>query len=215
MHNHLRQGQVAMADVWATTQWPHRHFAEGLGFWEVNVFKALVYFHPDYAKLQHPRFRVLLAHAMLTLGKVQFGTSAAPAPAAQPDSSYCSLERFKRYKNEKHQCGYCKAKSYFYCPKCFPDGTQPNYGICPPTNKNKPCLHKHIAGIAPTHRAQQVAKRTMTRDSPMRPKTKQARTNSGAGSVRRRLDRSTPDDGDEQESETPNPNPNPNPNPAR
>ena len=36
VHNHLRQGVVSMADVWLTKQWPERHFAEGLGFWEVN-----------------------------------------------------------------------------------------------------------------------------------------------------------------------------------
>ena len=36
MHNYLQQGVVSMADVWLTKQWPERHFAEGLGFWEVN-----------------------------------------------------------------------------------------------------------------------------------------------------------------------------------
>ena len=30
-----RQGVVSMADVWQTKRWPERHFAEGLGFWEV------------------------------------------------------------------------------------------------------------------------------------------------------------------------------------
>jgi len=69
-----------MADVWATLDWGDRHFAEGLGFWEVNVFKALVYFHPEFSKLQHPRFRVLLAHAMLTLGK-PFGEQQATTTA--------------------------------------------------------------------------------------------------------------------------------------
>ena len=30
-----------------TVHWADRHFAEGLGFWEVNVYKALQYFHPS------------------------------------------------------------------------------------------------------------------------------------------------------------------------
>ena len=47
VHNHLRQGLVSMADVWGTNHWADRHFAEGLGFWEVNVYKALQYFHPS------------------------------------------------------------------------------------------------------------------------------------------------------------------------
>ena len=47
LHNKLRQGVVAMADVWFTISWAERHFAEGIGLWEVNVFKALVYFFPN------------------------------------------------------------------------------------------------------------------------------------------------------------------------
>ena len=41
VHNPLRQGEVAMADVWATHDWAHRHFAEGLGFWEGQIFPHL------------------------------------------------------------------------------------------------------------------------------------------------------------------------------
>ena len=112
-----------MADVWATKDWADRHFAEGLGFWEVNVFKALVYFHPKYASLQHPRFRVLLAHTMLTLGKVELGADSSTSgntPAGAPDHTYCHLKRYENYKNEKHRCGYCKEGAYFFCATCFP-----------------------------------------------------------------------------------------------
>lgn len=42
-HNQLRQGQVSMADVWETRDWAHRHFAEGLGLWE--VLSSLAYMH--------------------------------------------------------------------------------------------------------------------------------------------------------------------------
>ena len=86
--------------------------------------QALVYFHPDYKNLQHPRFRVLLAHALLTLGKVPFGQEPEAAAEAQADHSYCMLDRFTAYCNEKHQCGYCKQKSYFFCSTCFPDESQ-------------------------------------------------------------------------------------------
>ena len=40
-HNQLRQGTTTMADVWDTKQWWHRHFAESLGFWEVNGARLL------------------------------------------------------------------------------------------------------------------------------------------------------------------------------
>ena len=55
-----------MADVWKTTRWENRHFAESLGLWEVNIFKALVRWLPQYSNLKHPRYRRLLAHALLT-----------------------------------------------------------------------------------------------------------------------------------------------------
>eukprot|EP00965_Chrysotila_dentata_P209442 6185298-Pleurochrysis_carterae.AAC.2 len=49
LHNKLRlQGIVSMADVWATKNWPDRHFDEKLSFTEVNIFLALKYFHPEY-----------------------------------------------------------------------------------------------------------------------------------------------------------------------
>eukprot|EP00965_Chrysotila_dentata_P080847 2668610-Pleurochrysis_carterae.AAC.1 len=61
-----------MADVWGTRSWAERHFAEGLGFWEVNVFKALVYFYPQWKLLPHDAFRARLAWALMTLGKAPF-----------------------------------------------------------------------------------------------------------------------------------------------
>ena len=88
-HNLLRQGLVSMADAWPTIDWADRHFAEGLGFWEVNVYKALLMWHPVYKSgLGHTKFRKMLAHTLLTLGKVPYGdggreagTSGAPAAA--------------------------------------------------------------------------------------------------------------------------------------
>eukprot|EP00966_Prymnesium_polylepis_P275779 6372042-Prymnesium_polylepis.1 len=53
IHNKLRQSVVSMADVWKTTSWNERHFAEGIGFWEVNVYKALVYFYFQWKTLAH------------------------------------------------------------------------------------------------------------------------------------------------------------------
>ena len=58
------------------------------------------------------------------------------------------------------------------------------------TNHNNavpsPCFHKHISGVAPTHKMQHV-KRVMTRESPLR--RQEARTGGAgdsAGSARRR-----------------------------
>eukprot|EP00966_Prymnesium_polylepis_P036668 850868-Prymnesium_polylepis.1 len=69
IHNKLRQGVCSMADVWGTVSWEKRHFAEGLGFWEVNVFKALVYFYEPLRATSHGDFRKRIAWAFMTLGK--------------------------------------------------------------------------------------------------------------------------------------------------
>eukprot|EP00965_Chrysotila_dentata_P165960 5479383-Pleurochrysis_carterae.AAC.1 len=71
-HNELRQGVTSIADVWGTRSWVERHFSEGLGFWEVNVFKALVYFSPQWRDLGHTEFRERLAWEFLTLGKAPY-----------------------------------------------------------------------------------------------------------------------------------------------
>ena len=174
-HNHLRQGLVSMADAWPTNDWVDRHFAEGLGFWEVNVYKALVHFHPDYKSLSHPDFRKRLAHAFLTLGKVAFAATttaaaaAAAAAAAGPSSEHepklHKLVRFSSYKNEHHKCGFCvpasdgkQVNGYFYCITCFPDG-QPTHALCNPTC-NRPCYALHCRGDVPRHRCKPgIAKR--------------------------------------------------------
>ena len=162
----------------------------------MTVFKALVYFQPNYANLQHPRFRVLLAHAMLTLGKVPFG-QVEEAPEARPDHTYCQLVRFSSYANEKHQCGYCKEKAYFYCATCFPNEAEAQYGICNPTAKDRPCFHKHVSGVAPTHRLNHNKRKrpaepaAPTRRSPNRAARPVPHTGAGANAdvaaARRRL----------------------------
>lgn len=88
LHNKLRQGVVSMADVWHTTSWAERHFAEGLGLWEVNVYKALVYFYPKYSNLAHGEFRSRLAWALLTLGKQPY-----PQDVAQDDPVVVEADR--------------------------------------------------------------------------------------------------------------------------
>eukprot|EP00965_Chrysotila_dentata_P243655 6205539-Pleurochrysis_carterae.AAC.1 len=97
LHNKLRQGVCAMADVWVTQSWTDRHFAEMIGFTEVNIFKSLKYFVPEYKDMNHSTFRRRLAWAFMTLGKAEFpdeqaargGSSAASAGAASTTTATC------------------------------------------------------------------------------------------------------------------------------
>ena len=90
-----------MADVWATTDWAHRHFAEGLGFWEVNVYKALHHWHRDYKTLGHGNFRKRLAHACLTLGKVTWDGDSPAAPTGVLGSKMAKTGRQLRFATHK------------------------------------------------------------------------------------------------------------------
>jgi len=127
-----------MVDVWETTRWWHRHFAESLGFWEVNVFKALVYFHPDYKELQHPEFRRLLAHALLTEGQplvidVDKEPAVSPTETIAEGHQWCSFAKraFDEGRDvpksgEMHRsCGYCAAKVMAY-GRVLPSGDEAN-----------------------------------------------------------------------------------------
>ena len=157
VHNHLRQGLVSMADVWATKDWAHRHFAEGLGFWEVNVFMAITRWHLDYANMGHGKFRIRLAHAFMTLGKVPF--TAGHAAAVTAVSELHKLKKFGNYDSEHHQCGFCPKgiHGYFYCDTCFPDG-RATHALCNPS-KGRDCYAKHVAGEKPAHGCRiQIAK---------------------------------------------------------
>ena len=88
LHNKLRQGVVSMADVWQTTSWIERHFAEGLGLWEVNVYKALCYFQKGrWGGVSHNEFRMRLAHAFMTLGKVPYPADSPEAAAGRADGT--------------------------------------------------------------------------------------------------------------------------------
>ena len=149
----------------ATKDWAERHFAEGLGFWEVNVFRSLVYFNSgEWGKVGHVEFRQRLAHCLLTLGKLAWGElpqdeeEQCSACDDEDESHVCKLERFEAYKNEKHQCGYCGVRGYWYCSTCFPGVSDIQYGICNPSTKREgeasKCFAKHVLGFQAKNHAE-------------------------------------------------------------
>ena len=152
-HNELRQGEAAMADVWGTRDWMERHFAEGLGLWEVNVYKAAVAFQG--VRYHHSEFRKRLAMAFLTLGKHSYGDPLVPEAPAQQESScvhrFEPLSKLTGKAGIAKVCGYCGTESaYLCCTTCFPDVQECNYAICNP-NTGKDCIGRHCAGEKPEH----------------------------------------------------------------
>ena len=194
VHNHLRQGLVSMADVWATKNWAHRHFAEGLGFWEVNVYRSLLFFHPHWKskRLGHGKFRGRLAHAFLTLGKVEFNTAggshAAQAEPTAEEKGRHKIEKFANYDNEHHKCGYCgTVHGYFFCRTCFPDG-KATHALCFNRSKGE-CFEKHALKVQPAFGCRVgIAKKSAVCSSPrLAAKQKRRPASDPAPAARRRI----------------------------
>ena len=156
-HNELRQGEACMADAWQTKDWAERHFAEGIGLWEVNVYKAAVYFQG--LRINHNEFRKRLAHAFLTLGKATYGdpisvpSDSTTSGAAGPSNSskLCehrvkTVSSIKGTRSEKHPCGYCAHEAGWVCIDCFPRLSEISYCICGP-DTGRTCLQKHAQGV--------------------------------------------------------------------
>jgi hypothetical protein len=160
-HNELRQGEAAMADVWGTRDWADRHFAEGIGLWEVNVYKAAVAFQG--VTYHHSEFRKRLALEFLTLGKHEWGkplvqsTTETPAqPGPSMEHKFVPLSQLTGKQNHAKLCGYCGTESaYMICTMCFPDVTQCTYAICN-ANTGRACINEHCSGVLPRHTGHKV-----------------------------------------------------------
>ena len=177
LHNKLRQGVVSMADVWQTSSWVERHFAEGLGLWEVNVFKALTFFQKRrWEGISHNTFRMRLAHAFMTLGKVPYPADAPEAAAGRadgtprghpssmfspPNLSSCPppdsldpnvvcLGQHRWVPCEKKTCSYCGKRCVRICETCAASGVGMFYA-CMRTSTNRDCMAQHVSGAAPKH----------------------------------------------------------------
>lgn len=164
VHNKLRQGVASMADIWHTTTWQERHFAEGLGFWEVNVYKALVHFYSRHKSLGHGEFRKRLAWAFLTLGKAPYpgdagssssdtadinasSSQAGQMRTAMPPLRHCEHEYARHPRESKmHRCAYCGKPSYYKCVTCETNGLG-LISICgPKACKTRDCRQRHVNG---------------------------------------------------------------------
>jgi hypothetical protein len=168
LHNKLRQGVVSMADVWGTVSWEKRHFAEGLGFWEVNVFKAFIYFfrgpESKHQKMQHGDFRARLAFAFMTLGKATYpadGAGSSTADASTPAVGGCvpgtvplpgGKHEYESWRGRGPKtCNYCGHLCYQKCKTCE-DNDVGTFYVCGKLSKRKDqCINAHRNGETCNH----------------------------------------------------------------
>lgn len=158
LHNKLRQGVVSMADIWITRSWVDRHFAEGLGIWEVNVYKSLIYFCPRWKKLSHGEFRSRLAWALMTLGKQPYPEDVNKDQAREvPGASLNGVlgtpallgshhEYVRHRGTSPHRCAYCGSCAYWYCVTCESVGLGCITMCGAKTARGRKCIDAHARG---------------------------------------------------------------------
>ena len=165
LHNKLRQGVVSMADVWHTVSWPDRHFAEGLGFWEVNVYKALLYFQPaTWGERSHNDFRMRLAFAFMTLGKTKYeqpvrseqlqpsqakGSAAPPSSVPLPSTQAGATIAHEYTQAKPKTCSYCGRQCMLLCETCVRSG-RGHFFVCS-TGSGRDCISRHVSGELAKH----------------------------------------------------------------
>lgn len=152
IHNKLRQGVCAVADVWRTTQWPERHFGELLGILEVNIFKTLTYFVPAFKTMSHPDFRRQLAWELMTLGKAvcpMNETLEKETTNAHVSATTCEHEYLRFDGNARHRCAYCGQGAYYYCLTCHKRGLG-CMAMCG-MKTGRDCISRHAAGEKAKH----------------------------------------------------------------
>ena len=155
------------SDVWHTVSWPDRHFAEGLGFWEVNVYKALLYFQPaTWGERSHNDFRMRLAFAFMTLGKTKYeqpvrseqlqpsqakGSAAPPSsvplPATQAQAGATIAHEYTQAKPKT--CSYCGRQCRLMCETCVRSG-RGHFFVCS-TGSGRDCISRHVSGELAKH----------------------------------------------------------------
>lgn len=154
LHNKLRQGVCAMADVWKTKDWVQRHFAELLGFLEVNIYLSLKHFIPTYKEVSHSEFRKQLAWALLTLGKADYPETVEDANSSRSggDSTInvTAAHEYVRFPNAtKHLCAYCGSGAYQFCLTCHRQGLG-CIAVCG-RKTGRPCMQDHVRGEKVKH----------------------------------------------------------------
>lgn len=183
VHNKLRQGERSMADAWRTQSWPNRHFAEMLGFTEVNIYLSLKFFKKGrWAKMSHTEFRRRLAHAFMTLGKdvypgdvvdssssqasgSSFQTLSVSTPSTEMSADSASglfagpsfehnFVSFDKERRSLHTCAYCGCRTTKYCLSCLELG-RGSIAVCG-RKSGRSCIDDHAVGKPIQHGSWQI-----------------------------------------------------------
>lgn len=162
VHNHLRQGTLALERNFGTHTWWHRVFLTLIGVVVTNSYRAFVHFHPARSSVGSTEslseFKEELAEQMVrnSLASPE-RRSQKRAPAEEDDLEEApprghvveSLRKHPDYRTKSGSgvpvqltCSICRKKASFYCVFCF-ETTGFTVTVCNPTKDRSGCLMAH------------------------------------------------------------------------
>ena len=159
VHNHYRQGSLALESTWLTQIWWHRSFATLLGMTVTDAFLAACYFYPGRESKNFSTFVDCLCSQLVT-NTEDLGPAAAvrthvadPEPPPASDLGFLPLSSLPKYRDvtkkgnrARRRCRVCTRTCSHFCTAC--SQKEHIVGICNPAGKRSQCWKTHAAGWA-------------------------------------------------------------------
>ena len=135
VHNHLRQGSLALEEAWGTRKWHHRVFASILGMVEVDAFLMYSALHLDGKSMEHRTFTERLALSLITN---TYGVPVSPhtrslrspqqSESASTDTAhlFMPLTTLHQYESKQGSAGGARRKC-LVCVRVFKEQNNGHY----------------------------------------------------------------------------------------
>ena len=160
VHNHLRQGGLALESSWGTRKWHHRVLATLFGMIEVDSYLAYREFHSSGRSISHDEFTEKLC--LMLLGNT-YGQVVAPvtrsgpivqSPVFHPVAPLTQLPIYSHKKGAaggaRRKCYVCvkifgeKNNGHYYCVACSRADNNKIVALCGPQSfRGSRCIDYH------------------------------------------------------------------------
>ena len=161
VHNHYRQGSLALEEIWITQTWWHRVLATVFGICEVDAYLVYRKFFPGPDHLSHRQFTEEIALCLIRneIGSTgpHFRRQTAKRGISEVDeeepiphslalfSNCASLQRDADGKRHQRCCKICKLKCSCYCPACSDVAAGKFFSLCGSgTKRGAECYNAHL-----------------------------------------------------------------------
>ena len=138
VHNHMRQGGLALEEAWATKSWEHRLASTLIGMIETDAFLAMKHFQPHCNDIDHADFTEELAFQLLTndFDNIGVSTRGGGSPEKRQGTldhelahDLCQISSHPKYGGGKlssngkpvkalYRCAHCNEMATVYCKTC-------------------------------------------------------------------------------------------------